>query len=98
MPMTKRERMDLEVAQMRVREVEEKIKVLFGDAPTNTFSSTNLLDTQPLVPDANIKFVLPGIGNIIQARIREGWLEIMGNSRIEILPQASNVIQIRVKE
>lgn len=98
MAMTKKEQMDLEVALMRVREANEKIEVLFGNAPTNTYASTDIIDSQPLVPNANIKFVLPGIGNVIQARIREGWVEIMGDSRIEILPQASNVIRIRVKE
>jgi len=98
MSMTKREQMDLRVALMRVQEADEKIKVLFGDKPTNTFASTNFVDRQPLVPNANIEFVLPGNGNVIQARIRDGWLEIMGNSSIEIVPQSSNVIQVRVKE
>lgn len=97
MAMTKREKMDLQVAQMRMREAEEKIKELFGNKPTNTFV-TDLLTEHPLFPNANIRFVLPGVGNIIQARIREGMLEIMGNSRIEILPQSSNVIQIQIKE
>ena len=96
--MTKREQMALEVALMRVQEAEERIKVLFDDKPTNTFASTHAIDSQPLVPNANIKFILPGVGNVIQARIRDSWLEIMGDSRIEILPQAANVIQIRVKE
>ena len=98
MAMTKREKLDLEVAQMRVREAEERIKVLFGSKPTNTFASTTTLDYQPLVPNANIKFILPGVGNVVQARIRDGWLEIMGDSRIEILPHAANAIQIRVIE
>ena len=100
MAMTKREQQDLEVAQMRVREMKEKIAVLFGDEPTNTFTSdpSDLMADKPLVPNARIKFVFPGNGNIIHAMIRDGWLEIMGNSRIEILPQASNVIQISVKD
>ena len=97
MAMTKKEQMALEVAQMRVREMGEKIAVLFGNVPTNTYTSIGALDYQPLVPNANIRFVLPGLGNTIQARIREGWLEIMGDNRIEILPQAANVIQIRCK-
>ena len=64
MAMTKREQRDLEVAQMRVREAEERIKVLFGDKPTNTLM-TDLMEEYPLLPNANIKFVLTGVGNII---------------------------------
>lgn len=97
MAMTKREKIDLEVAQMRVREANERISVLFGKAPTNTFTSTTALEYQPLLPNANIKFALPGIGNIIQAQIRNGWLQIMGDTQVEIMPQSSNVIQIRCK-
>ncbi len=96
MAMTKREKMDLEVAQMKRREAEEKISVLFGNEPTNTFTIVGIKE-YPLLPNANIKFVLPGQGNTIQARIREGKLEIEGNSWIEILPEAANAIKIQTK-
>ena len=95
MVMTKAEQTRLGVAEMRVREAEERIRVLFGDAPTNTFTSVTALEYKPLLPDARIKFVLPGLGNVIWVHIHDEWLEVMGNNRIVIHPQASNVVQIQ---
>jgi len=97
MAMTKKEQMALEVAQMRVREAEERVSVLFGNAPTNTFTSTSAGKYQPLLPNADIRFELSDTSNTIHARIKNGWLDIMGNTRLEIMPQASSAVQIRCK-
>ena len=102
MAMTKKEKLALEVAQRRLQEAEGRIAALFGNKPTNTFcpmiTSGGVFKDYPLLPNANIKFVFPGVGNTILARIRNGGLEIMGDNRIEILPQTANVVQIRRRE
>jgi len=101
MTMTKKERRELEVSQMRLRECQAKIDVLFGDKPTNTFmlviEGINFKYI-PLLPDANIKFKVGEHGEFIEARLRKGVLEIMGDSAIQILPTASNCIEIKIRE
>ncbi len=100
MAMTKKEQMELKVAKMRVQECEEKIAVLFGDKPTDTFMSDILsskFKDYPLLPNADIKFKIGEHGGNIQARIRKGVLEIMGDSAIQISPIAANCIEIKLK-
>lgn len=101
MAMTKKERSELEVAQMRVREYQTKIDVLFGDKPTNTFMSdwgNSQLKDYPLLPNANIEFKVGEHGEFIRARIRKGVLEIMGDSAIQIFPTATNCLEIKIRE
>ncbi len=101
MTMTKKEQNELKVAQMRAEEYQAKIDALFGDAPTNTFYS-DILNSQlkdyPLTPGANIKFKVGKYGQSIQARIRNGTLEIKGDSDVLISPLAANCFEIRIRE
>ncbi len=100
MTMTKKERKELEIAQIRVKECQAKIDALFGDKPTNTFmfviEGSKFKDI-PLLPNANIKFKVGEYGEFIQARIREGVLYIMGDSAIVVSPTAANCIEIKIR-
>lgn len=100
MSMTKQERTALEVAQMRVREMQAKVDALFGDKTTNTYyCESGSFKDYPLTPNANIKFVTGKHGEYIRAYIhQDGSLHIMGSTAITITPSASTCVEIRIRE
>ena len=98
MSMTKKERTDLEVAQIRVREIQARIDALFGEKTTNTYyCESGSFTDYPLTPNANIKFIIGKHEETIHARIdKDGSLLIMGSSAITIAPSAANCVEIRI--
>mgnify|MGYP001572226426 FL=1 len=99
MTMTKKEQQALDLAQMRLRELQKKVDTLFGDKPTDTYFSDWLQSPSkdyPLPPGAHIRFTF--YGKSITAYIKDGALRISTNYAIQITPEASNVVEIKVRE
>ena len=86
----------IRIAEMRLREAEEKINTLFVTKDTDTFWAEGIDPMKPLPKGGRVRFCL-GPRQHIDVRIEEGRIDVNGSDTVVVYPLSSNLVQIGFK-